>query len=161
MEYCTDSIVRICKAQFFQAFTMMENMIEQCPEEIWSIKAGGFVFWQQILHTLSGSNYWMRQPGSTFEEPFADRTVYPELDGEPVGRISREEMTVYKDYVKDLCRDFFEGKDDSWLAEPSGIHDKISNLDVMLLQIRHIQYHVGHCNSILRDRGLEAVDWIE
>ncbi len=161
MGCCGGSIVKTCETQFIKTFAMMENMIEQCPEEIWSVKAGGFVFWQQIIHALSGANYWMRQPESAFTEPFADRKVYPELDNEPIGRVSREEMTEYKNYVKALCRDFFEGKDDSWLMEPSSILDKISNMDVLLMQIRHIQYHVGHCNSILRDRGYRAVDWIE
>jgi hypothetical protein len=48
------------------------------------------------------------------------------------------------------------------MAYGTFIHiDKISNMDVLLMQIRHIQYHVGHCNSILRDRGYRAVDWIE
>ncbi|MDO8686502.1 MAG: DinB family protein, partial [Clostridiales bacterium] len=113
-----------------------------------------------ILHTLTGSNFWMRQPGSGFSEPFADRKVYPELDNEPEGNVTRDEMIQYKDTVKVLCESFFEGKNDEWLVEPSGIYDKISNLDVVFMQILHIQYHVGHCNSILRERGLKAVDWI-
>lgn len=29
------------------------------------------------------------------------------------------------------------------------------------MQIRHMQYHVGHCNSILRENNKEAVDWID
>ena len=150
-----------CKTHFFLSFSMLEKLIEQCPEDIWDIKAGGFVFWQQILHTLTGANFWMRQPGSDFKEPFAERAVYPELDQEPAGRVSREEMILYKDTVKSLCEKLFEGRDDAWLTEPSGIYDRISNLDVILGQIRHIQYHVGHCNSILRDRGRKAVDWVE
>ena len=103
----------------------------------------------------------MRQPKSTFSEPFAGRKVYPELDHEPEDKITRDEMVEYKDTVIVLCENFFEGKDEAWLAESSGIYDKISNLDIVFMQIRHIQYHVGHCNSILRERGLKAVDWID
>ena len=73
----------------------------------------------------------MRQPKSTFSEPFAGRKVYPELDHEPEDKITRDEMVEYKDTV------------------------------IVFMQIRHIQYHVGHCNSILRERGLKAVDWID
>lgn len=156
-----NSIIKTCKIQFFLSFSMLEKLIEQCPENIWDIKAGGFVFWQQILHTLTGSNFWMRQSGSDFSEPFTDRKVYPELDNEPIGNITKEEMIEYKNIVKVLCESFFSGKDDAWLTEPSGLYGKISNLDVIFMQIRHIQYHVGHCNSILRERGLKAVDWID
>jgi len=103
----------------------------------------------------------MRQSDSTFSEPFADRKVYPELDNEPEGKVTRDEMMEYKDTVKVLCENFFEGKDDAWLVESSGLYNKISNLDIVFMQIRHIQYHVGHCNSIFRERELKAVDWID
>lgn len=155
------SSLEACRTHFFISLLMLEKLIEQCPEDIWSIKAGGFVFWQQILHALAGANFWMRQPGSVFSEPFADRRVYPELDNDPEGKITRYEMAGYKDLVKGLCTSFFEGKDDAWLVSSSGIFDKISNLDIVFMQIRHIQYHVGHCNSILRERGLKAVEWID
>jgi len=150
-----------CKQHFFMSFSMLEKMIEQCPDEVWSVKAGGFVFWQQIIHALCSAGFWMRKPGSAFAEPFAEKKVYPELEQDPEGNISRDEMREYKDKVKALCEAFFCDKDDEWLVFPSDIHIKISNLDVILMQIRHIQYHVGHCNSILRERGIEAVDWID
>lgn len=156
-----NSIHKICRKQFFLSFQMMENLIEQCPEEIWSIKAGGFVFWQQILHALYGANFWMRQSNVLILEPFAERKVYPELEKEPEGKISKDEMLNYKDEVKKLCESFFEGKDDEWFSMPSVLCDKLTNMDVVFMQIRHIQYHVGHCDSILRERGFKAVDWLE
>ncbi len=30
----------------------------------------------------------------------------------------------------------------------------------LLCQIRHVQYHMGHCNSILRHFHYKAVEWI-
>lgn len=154
-------MIRACKTHLFLSLAMLEKLVEQSPEEIWNIKAGGFVFWQQLLHALAGSNFWMRQPGSSFTEPFADRRVYPELEDEPEGYITRDEMKAYKDTVKSICESFFKDRDDRWLAEPSGLYDKISNLDVVFMQIRHIQYHVGHCDCILREKGLRATDWID
>ncbi|MGI6578321.1 MAG: DinB family protein [Eubacteriales bacterium] len=149
------------KNHFFMSFSMLEKMIDHCPDDLWNVKAGGFVFWQQIIHALTGSKFWMRKPGSAFEEPFAERNVYPELEQDPEGLVSKDEMREYMDHVKLLCIEFFDGKDDEWLLSPAGIYDKITNLDIVLMQIRHLQYHVGHCNSILRDRNLEAVDWID
>lgn len=156
-----NNLIRTIKTQFFLPFSMLENLIAECPDEVWNIKAGGFVFWQQIIHTLAGVNFWMRGPESNFTEPFSERKIYPELDNEPVGNVTREEMLEYKEQVKNLCIEFFEKKDDEWLLDNSHIYDKISNMDVVIGQMRHIQYHIGHCNSILRERGLKAVDWIE
>lgn len=156
-----DSLIKTAKTQFFLSFAMLENLIEQCPDEVWDIKAGGFVFWQQLLHALTGTDFWMRQPEGGFSEPFSDRKVYPELDHVPEGRITKDEMIELKNTVKTLCEGFFEGRDDGWITQPSWIYDKISNLDVVFGQIRHIQYHVGHCDGILRERGLAAGEWLD
>ncbi|WP_010252169.1 DinB family protein [Acetivibrio cellulolyticus] len=156
-----DNILKTCRVQFTLSFSMLEKLIEQCPDEIWNVNAGGYVFWQQIVHALCGANYWMRQPNIAFVEPFQERKVYPELDNKPEGYVSKSEMLDYKDIVKNICICYFEDKDDEWLTMLSAFNEKITNLDVVFMQIRHIQYHVGHCNSILRDRGLKPVDWIE
>lgn len=67
----------------------------------------------------------------------------------------------YKDYAKGICQRSFSGKDDGYLKSASTIYEKISNIDIVLMQVRHIQYHVGHRNSILRDKNREAVDWLD
>jgi uncharacterized damage-inducible protein DinB len=135
--------------------------IRDSPEDLWGQKAGGFVFWQQILHTLTGLNFWMRLEKTPFTEPFSGKKIYPELDKAPEDVLSKMELREYKEQVAQLCNAFFEGKDDAWLRQASVLYGKISNLDVVMMQVRHMQYHVGHCNSILRERGVEAVAWME
>jgi hypothetical protein len=54
---------------------------------------------------------------------------------------------------------FFKDKSNSWLSEPNVIYNKITNLDVINMQIRHIMYHVGYCNCILHEEGVPAVEW--
>lgn len=155
------SIFDSVKIHFDLSFDMLEKMITQCPDELWDKKLAGFVFWQQILHALAGVEFWMRRKDDVFVEPFAERKVYPELEHDPEGSVTRDEMTEYKDRVKTLCGGFFEGGNDAWLGEPSGIYDKLRNIDIVMMLTRHIQYHVGHCDSILRDRGYEAVEWVD
>ncbi|MGE5557484.1 MAG: hypothetical protein ACM3WV_02610 [Bacillota bacterium] len=55
---------------------------------------------------------------------------------------------------------FFEALDDKKLSSPLIPDSKLTFGDVIISQIRHIQYHVGHCNSILRHHRFEAVEWI-
>jgi hypothetical protein len=140
---------------------MLEEMICKCPDELWGAKNGGFVFWQQLLHAFTGINFWMRQDNEKFTEPFSDKRVYPELEQDPEDRLTREDLLEYRDKVKEICSSFFRGKDDDWLLKNSIVYDKIKNIDVVFMQIRHIQYHVGHCNSILRDKNREAVEWLD
>lgn len=54
---------------------------------------------------------------------------------------------------------FFDEKEDSWLLEPNVLYEKITNLDVINMQIRHIMYHVGYCNCILHEEGISLVKW--
>ncbi len=108
------------------------------------------MFWQQIFHALAGVNYWMRLKNDDFVGPFAGKVLYPELENDPVDSLSREELQGYSDEVAALCEAFFADKDDEWLREASVLYDKISNMDIVFMLVRHMQYHTGHCDSILR-----------
>lgn len=149
------------KRHFDLSYDMLKKMILKCPDDLWNEKNGGFIFFQQLLHAISGVNYWMRAENKEFIEPFNDRKLYPELDNDPEGRLSKAELLEYAENIEKLYEDFFENKNDEWLKKNSVILDKISNMDVIFMIMRHIQYHVGHCDSILRDKGREAVEWID
>ena len=44
------------------------------------------------------------------------------------------------------------------LMAPFSFYDKVTNLDIIMMQIRHIQHHVGYCNHILGEHN-GAVPW--
>lgn len=140
---------------------MLMNEIDACPDDLWGEKAGGFPFFQQVLHALTGLRYWARSEGFGFEEPFAERKLYPELDGVPEGLASKEELRSFGASVARQVESFLEGEDDEWLFSPCSIHPKLTNFDVIQGQIRHLQYHSGHCDAALRERGIAAPDWLE
>jgi hypothetical protein len=156
-----NTMLKIAKTHFDLSFNMLEKMINQCPNDLWNEKKGGFVFWQQLLHAFTGINFWLRENNAKFIEPFCDKKVYPELDNNPEVNLSKEDLVDYKDRIKEICEGFFEDKDDNWLNSNSIVYDKIKNLDIIFMQVRHIQYHVGHCNSILRENNREAVEWLD
>lgn len=155
------TIVDAARTHFNHSFEMLEKMINQCPDGLWNEKHAGYVFWQQILHALIGTNFWMRQSNEEFIEPFAGKRLYPELEQDPEDRLSKEDLIKYAGEVKSLCALFFQDKDDAWLKSGSIPYNKITNMDVVFGQIRHIQYHVGHCDSILREYGYKAVEWVD
>ncbi|MDV3426209.1 MAG: hypothetical protein LIR50_03330 [Bacillota bacterium] len=110
------SLVKTAKTRYDLSFSMLENMIEKCPDGLWNEKKGGFVFWQQLLHTFTGINFWMRANNDKFSESFADKKVYPELDHDPENQLTKEDLTEYKNTVKEISRAFFDDKDDEWLG---------------------------------------------
>ena len=146
---------------FNLSYKMLETHIGNCPDELWDVKAGGFVFWQQLLHAVTGLKFWTRPEKGDFIEPFSERNVYPELEKAPEGHVSKSEMRALFDETMRQVDGFFGDKDDEWLFADNAIYGKLKNFDIVEMQIRHIQYHVGHCNAILRERDLPAVGWEE
>lgn len=155
------NFVETIRRHFDLSFAMLEKMIDQCPDELWNKKHGGFVFWQQLLHAFTGIHFWMRLSNEIFVEPFSDRKVYPELDQDPQDELTKNDLRDYMEKVKRICKSFFENQNDEWLNGSSVLDNRLKNIDIALMQIRHIQYHVGHCNSILREQNKEAVEWLD
>lgn len=156
-----NKIIETVKIQFNLAFSMISEFIEICPDELWNKKLGGHIFWQQLLHTYTGTNFWFRLQKHEFVEPFQGHNVYPELEKDAETEISKEQLKEFLLEVKKEAEEFFKDKEDSWLLEPNVLFDKINNLDVISMQIRHIMYHVGYCNCILNENGADKVNWID
>ncbi len=154
-------LLKTYKTHLGLCLDMMEKLINDSPDSIWNEHRGGFVFWQQILHALTGAKFWLRCEKSDFQEPFASRKVYPELDGKPENNLTREELHSLFADVKSACEAYFSGQTPESLIQPCPLYDKISKLDVIFGQVRHIQHHIGCCNAILREAGEKAADWVD
>jgi hypothetical protein len=154
-------INEIAKRQLSFSFDAFDFLIDQTPDNIWNEKKGGYVFWQQILHAIIGSLFWLRIEPKDFLEPFSDLNVYPELDKEPENMLSKNQIKDLLRQVVELADTFFLKFDSEKLLEPSVLYDKITNIDVVFGQIRHLQYHIGHCESILREAGITELKWVD
>ena len=140
---------------------MAERIIGICPVELWDSKKSGFIFWQQLLHTFTGMLFWLREENTEFIEPFKDKNVYPELDGDPENILSKNDIRQCCDDAKIIGEKWFIGKEDNWLKLSSKIYNKITNFDNMEMQIKHLMYHVGHCEAILRENGIKVGEYID
>jgi len=154
-------ILEIFKNHFYNSLTMLEKTIDQCPDNMWYKKHGGFPIWQQILHAAESIYYWMRINDEEYILPFEGKKVYYELNQQPVDILTKKEIEDFFNIIKFRCNDFFTSLRSIDILNKSKIEKSLTFLDIILLQIRHIQYHVGHINSILRENDLEPVQWIE
>lgn len=154
-------LVKSLYRSFDRSFSMINALIENSPDALWSEKAGGFYWWQQLLHALCGTDYWLRLNVEPFVEPFTGRALYPELDDEPQSTLTRSELSDYALEVRRKADRYFASRDDAFLAKPCPFYGKLSNADVIGMQIRHLMYHAGHCECALRERGLPANGWVD
>jgi len=152
------------KDRFFLSFSMLEKIIEICPDELWNKKVFGFVFWQQLLHTFYGICFWFRNENSEYYDPFKDLNVYPEFEKDPENILSKDIIINFCAETKEIAIKWLNGKDDNWLKllffnNPPETLEKFTNSDVIIEQIRHVMYHVGHCNAIFRENGITTGEW--
>lgn len=149
----------VLKRHFEPSLQMLFKQIEYCPDDKWLDVNGGFPFWQQVYHALQSVDYWFwNGPGNYVLPDFNHKDVSSELGEASKDYLSKEELIQYYEDVYVRADSFFLSYKESMLKR-NCMDRNLTNADVILMQIRHIQYHVGHCNSILRQYGLKAVEW--
>ena len=156
-----ERILEIEKRNFNICFQMFRNIVEDYPNMYWNEKVGGFVSWQQFIHVFSGISYWMKSRETECTNPFEGKQIFSELESEPIDHINKEEIVDYMEKTSVQVLGYFEKRTDDWLIEKSIVDEKYTHLDIINMQIRHIQYHLGYFESFLRERGLKTQVWID
>jgi hypothetical protein len=142
---------------------MLEKIIEICPDELWNSKKSGFVFWQQLMHTFAGSYGWLREEKLEYI-PFSainGENIYIEFEKDPEIILTKEEVIRCCKETKEVAEKWFTGKDDNWLKSPYKIYEKMTNFDITEGQIKHLMYHIGHCEAIFRENKIETGEYLE
>ena len=156
-------LINSLKNQFSISFTMLEKIIEICPDDLWNKKISGFIFWQQLIHTFSGMKGWLREEkyeGIPFSE-INGKNIYPEFENDPEIVLVKEEVKKCFIEIKEIMYNWLNGKDDNWLKLPYKIYPKITNNDITLGQLRHLMYHIGHCDAIFRDNKIKPEEYLD
>jgi hypothetical protein len=156
-------LLNILKNQFFEAFTMLEKIIEICPDELWNSKKSGFMFSQQLLHTFAGVYVFL------WDEKLDDYPFY-EINGkkihfdlEKISEIiaTKEEAAIFCNETKEIAKKWFFEKNDEWLKSPYKNYNKKTNFETTEDHLRHMMYHLGYCDAIFRENGMEKGVWNE
>ncbi|MDR0908354.1 MAG: DinB family protein [Spirochaetaceae bacterium] len=148
--------------QLFLVFSMLDKVIDICPDELWNKKVSGFVFWQQLVHTLSGANGWLREDKPEtlpMFSTFNGKNIYPEFENEPEIMLTKTDIRKMFAETKKTAELYFTGKDDNWLQIP--LFNKYTIFDNITGQLKHIMYHIGHCEAIFREAGIKPGEYVD
>ncbi|MDT3424876.1 hypothetical protein J2Z22_000388 [Paenibacillus forsythiae] len=151
-------MVTILERQLEPTLQMLEQLVEVCSEEIWQDQKT--LYWKHILHAITGIEFWFRQEGEQFHLPDFNKDVTPDFDKECKDHPTKYELAKYINEMKQKSQEFFNRLNDELLLEPCDIYNKITKADAILMQVRHIQHHIGYCNNILSARKNETVKWL-
>ncbi|MNW31001.1 DinB superfamily protein [compost metagenome] len=155
----SDKMLAVLRRQYDPTVEMLKNLIEVCPDDLWMDVEQKY--WRHIFHATTSMKFWFRQhKDEEFVIPDFGKDIVEDLDKECSDHPTKEELVKYLEDILSVARSFFDELTDDRLLEPCVLYEEITKTDVILMQIRHVQHHVGYCNSILSSNHLEAAKWL-
>ncbi len=155
------SILCVLRRQLDPSYRMISDLIEACPEALWTSNLSGKPFWQQIMHVLIGIQFWFREAEEEFTVPDLGQGPIPDLDIIATFSLTKGQVKEYQELMAKRIAEFFSNMDDKRLMTASSIYDKYTYADIVIGQIRHFQHHVGYCNSVLHSNDVKPTKWLD
>jgi len=162
---------------------MLTQCVERCPEDLWiaanpatdqSAPWGGFErsFWRIAFHCAYFTHLYLGQGEDAFEPPGQEAMRRPEFDEMwhapwslepyelPVGvePSTRADILDYIGYVDGRVDPTVDGLDLDTAASGFSWYPRQTKLSHELLNLRHLQGHVGQLSELLMARGID-IDW--
>ncbi len=148
--------------QFGASIDMLENAVRACPAEVWGDRSEPSEFWYIASHTLFWLDYYLAEDCENFAPP--PPFGLEELD--PAGVIPARaytpaELLTYLEYGRSKCRSAIQSLTDETMHQPCGSRRPgLSNVELLLYNMRHVQHHAAQLNLILRQKIDSAPQWV-
>ena len=164
------------KEQYHAGLAMLTECVEKCPEEMWLVGEHPRTFWRIVSHTVYFTHNYVVQDEQAFNDsaadwPLAVRTILGVSDTqkaievepyelpEGVPPLTRQEVLEYTAYVRGLIDATIESLDLESQETGFSWYPNMSKLSHVLMNLRHIQGHVGQLSELLMARGID-IDWV-
>lgn len=151
--------VIIIKRHLLLSFQMLTGIIDHCPDNLWSGSDENSAIWKRILHVLESIDYWF----DDFEE-YAFPVKFPgysaEMDETNQSPVHRNDLSSYSKTILLKIENYFNMLSSPLLTQQSIKHPKLTYLDIILSQIRHIQINIGYCNEKFCRSGYKGTGWM-
>lgn len=157
-------IKRALKGQYRAGLAMLRQCIERCPDDLWEAGEHPRNFWRIAYHAVFYTHLYLQVNEEAFQPWEKHRKHVPSLWEDHRGAppvdppYSREETLAYLDLVYEQVDEWVDLIDLD--AQQSGFDwYPIPKLDHQILNVRHLQGHVGQLQELLYARGVD-LDWV-
>ncbi|MDR2801484.1 MAG: DinB family protein, partial [Desulfovibrio sp.] len=139
-------------------FDALEDIVRRCPDELWTRRQGGYIFWQQIYHLLVNAGTYAL--GQTAPSP-----LYPEavqfLNEDAPDTLSKERLLAFMGDTRKALDAYLAALPDDELSKRHEVRSKRLGRDVTVLEAffqmsGHFYYHIGASDAMLRDIGVKG-----
>lgn len=157
----------VLKGQYHAALAMLRQAIERCPEELWTAGGHPSAFWQIAYHTLFFTHLYLQPEEKAFvgweqareEYQFLEALPWPPNRPPKLGEPYPQAEVLEYWRACDAMIDAGVDRLDLEAADCGFWWYKMPKLDHQLMNIRHIQHHVGQLDDRLRLVGAE-IEWM-
>jgi hypothetical protein len=148
--------------QFGAAIDMLENAITACPAPLWGDRIEAREFWYIAYHTIFFLDCYLSESGETYSPPPPFTRAELDVRGLlPETVYSKEQVLVFlahgraKAHVRIAAMSGEEAERRcgfAWLD--------MSNAELLLYNMRHVQHHAAQLNLLLSRAGHAAPRWV-
>ncbi|REJ77267.1 MAG: DinB family protein [Acidobacteria bacterium] len=153
---------KIILGQYGAALEMLRRAVEACPDKLWSDSDRDPQFWYLPYHTLFFADYYLSDSPDGFSPP--EPFTLDELDPRriiPDKPFTKEEIFRYIVHCRKKSRERVGGMTEERAQETSSfLQGDISNGELQIYNLRHIQHHAAQLNLILRQEIDSAPRWV-
>lgn len=150
------------RQQFHAAIDMLANAMDACPDSLW-LREGPRAFWYLAFHTLFFLDLYLSENDETqFRPPAPFGLSELERGYVPPERVYRkDELIEYVAHCRKRLDTVLEGMSEDWAASQCPIVFRaMSNGELLLYNMRHVQHHAAQLNMLLRQTIDSAPKWV-
>jgi hypothetical protein len=137
----------------------IKKLIQECPDNLWNEKSGGWPVWQHVAHSISASDFFTPGPPTAFDPPLTKDLIQLNVQGTEA--VPKKVILDYYNKVETKVGDYLNGLNDIDLTKPNENTAKIGlNWDIsrtIVLLAAHPLYHLGYGDAVLRNNGLKGI----
>jgi hypothetical protein len=153
------------KGQYHGGLAMLRQCVEVCPENIWVSGEHPRNFWRIAFHAVFYTHLYLGQNEEAFVRWEKDRETCSDLwedEGERVPVLepyTKGDILEYLDKVDGSIDITVDGLDLDSEVTGFSWYKNMTKLDHEIMNLRHLQGHVGQLSELLMAKGIET-DWI-
>ena len=154
-----DFISEICK-NMLASIEFLSKVIESCPEDFWMKENDGKIsISKRVLHILESLDYRVAADISYFYAKY-NKEKRPEIQDEEIIEFKKQKALKYFNEVENKIKRYLDGITEEELLKENINTKGVTNLAVIMSQLRHINLNLGYCNEIFTENNIKPIGWI-
>ncbi len=140
---------------------MLRQDIERCPDDLWVSGTHPRNFWRIAYHAIYYTHLYLASGVASFQEWEKHRNSVRYLWGEPEveSPYTQAEVLEYVDSIGAVLDTLVDQLDLEATETGFDWYPNMSKLEHQLVNLRHLQGHVGQLSELLMAQGIYT-DWI-